>query len=78
MVHSTFSQVLPISIHHVTKVWVFSTGNGKLASWKIGLLENWPPRYLWGVENWPPLVIYSGPNVYTSLILLKSALHSSH
>ena len=58
-------------------------GNGKLASWKIDLLEKCPPRKLASlkfvrVENWPPLVIFSGPNVYTSLILLNSALHSSH
>ena len=58
-------------------------GNGKLASCKIDLQEKWPPRKLAslkfvGVENWPPLVIFSGPNVYTSLILLNSALHSSH
>ena len=57
-------------------------GNGKLASWKIDL-EKWPPRKLAslkfvGVENWPPLVIFRGPNVYTSLILLNSALHSSN
>ena len=33
---------------------------GKLASWKIGFLENWPPGKLGslkfvGVENWPPV-----------------------
>ena len=59
-------------------------GNRKLASWKINLLEKWPPRklaslkFFEGVENWPPLAIFSGPNVYTSLILFNSALHSSH
>ena len=60
-----------------------SSGYGKLASWKIGLLEKWPPRKLAslkfvGVENWPPLAIFSGPNVYISLFVLNSALYSSH
>ena len=41
-------------------------GPRKMASWKNGLLE-----------NWPPLIFFDGPNVYTSLILLNSALHSS-
>ena len=48
--------------------------NGKLASWKIGLLENWPPRYLWGWKIGLLWLFFGEPNVNISLILLNSAL----
>ena len=45
---------------------------GKLASWKIGLLDICRGGKL------ASFGYFRGPNVYTSLILLNSALHSSH
>ena len=50
---------------------------------KNGLLEKLPPRKLAslkfvGLENWLPLSFLGGPNVYTSFILLNSALHNSN
>ena len=44
--------------------------------------EKWPRKLaslkFEGTEKWPPYFFFGCPNVYTSLILLNSALHSSH